>query len=89
MPGVGNAVLMILLDINHFAGKDQFLQETEKFLSSVRQTPKIPGVAEIILPGDMERKTREQRLKTGIQIPDGTWIQIKKLAEEYKVEIPR
>ena len=43
---------------------------------------------EIMLPGDPERKTKAQRLHTGIKIDDGTWDQLMTLANKLQVAIP-
>ena len=40
------------------------------------------------LPGDPERRTREQRLKEGIPIDDGTWGQLVDLAGKLAVALP-
>jgi uncharacterized oxidoreductase len=85
LTGTGNTVLMVLFDVSQFAGKDHFVKESGKLAGYVRSTPCAEGVAEIQLPGDPERKMKQQRQKTGISIPDGTWQQLCKLAEELKV----
>ena len=41
--------------------------------SYVRGVPLIEGVKEVTLPGDPERRTLEQRRKSGIVIDDGNW----------------
>ena len=88
MPGLGNAVVFVLWDVTAFGGRECFLQSVSGLVEFVRQTPCAPGTSEIVLPGDPERRMREQRLQKGISIPDGTWNQIAKLAQELSVQIP-
>ncbi len=88
MPGLGNAVVFVLWDVSAFGGPDCFLQSATELTDYVRQTPRSPGTSEITLPGDPERRMREQRSREGVSIPDGTWSQIAKLAQELSVQIP-
>ncbi|MCE9531327.1 MAG: Ldh family oxidoreductase [Planctomycetes bacterium] len=88
MPGLGNSVIFVLFDINHFGGSEHFLKETGNLASFVRNTPTAEGVKSITLPGDPERLSKQKRLVDGIPISDGTWATLAKLAEELKVKIP-
>lgn len=88
MPGIGNSVLMILLDPKQFAGYDHFLDQSGKLTQYVRSSPCAEGVDRITLPGDPERMTKEKRLREGIPISDGTWQLLMKLAGELGVEVP-
>lgn len=78
MLGRGNAVVFTLWDVEAFGGRDHFLATAGGLSEYVRNTPRAAGVAEIVLPGDPERKSRERREREGIEVADGTW----KLVEE-------
>jgi uncharacterized oxidoreductase len=84
-----NAVLFVVLDIAQFAGREHFLHEVTALTENVRNCPRADGVAEILLPGDPERRSKAQRLKTGIPLDDGTWGQLLKLAEKLNVTVPQ
>src|SRR5262249_9152949 len=88
MPGVGNAVLFVLFDIEHFGGVPHFLQETGNLTRSVGETPCAEGVSAITLPGDPERTSRLKRSVEGIPISEGTWALLSKLAAELNVATP-
>jgi uncharacterized oxidoreductase len=88
MPGVGNAVVFALWNINAFGGRDSFMNSAGSLAEFVRQTPRAEGVSEITLPGDPERLMLAKRQRDGIPIPDGTWLQIAKLAQELGVPLP-
>lgn len=72
MAGIGNAVVFAAFDPQAFGGVDHFLGQTDGLTEFVRGTPTTPGQT-ITLPGDPERRTKAERLKSGISIPDGTW----------------
>jgi uncharacterized oxidoreductase len=88
MGGRGNTVVFVLWDIDMFGGREHFLEAVGGLMEYVRNTPRAPGVEEIILPGDPERRSREQREKTGVPVSEGTWALLAKLAEELKVVVP-
>jgi uncharacterized oxidoreductase len=85
---VANAVLFILLDIDQFAGAGHFLKEIQAVAESVRTCPRAEGVAEILLPGDPERREKARRLENGIPLDDGTWSQLVDVAKRLRVSVP-
>ena len=88
MPGLGNGVVFALWDVDSFGGRECFLSAVGGLSDFVRDTPPAPGVAEITLPGDPERRTRTRRRAEGIPIPDGTWALLTNLAVELGVGVP-
>jgi uncharacterized oxidoreductase len=84
-----NAVFFLMLDIAQFAGAEHFLRETTGLTQNVRACPKAAGTQDILLPGDPERRTKAERLKTGITLDDGTWGQLTTLAQRLKVSMPQ
>ncbi|HEX3149931.1 MAG TPA: Ldh family oxidoreductase [Gemmataceae bacterium] len=88
MPGLGNSVVFVLWSINLFGGREHFLNAVGGLSEFVRGAARGPGVAEITLPGDPERRARERHLVDGIAIPDGTWALLSKLAAELDVALP-
>jgi len=86
-PPSTNGVFIIAVDPEGFVGREAFERRTGEVLRKVRATESEPG-GRVLIPGDPEWETREQRLKEGIPIPDDTWTQIKGLAEELGVPVP-
>lgn len=83
-----NAVLFIVLDVDCFAGTEHFIQQVRGLAENVRNCPRGEGVAEILLPGDPERRERARRMQAGIPLDDGTWGQLKELATRLGVAVP-
>jgi uncharacterized oxidoreductase len=88
MPGLGNSVVFVLWDVEAFGGRNDFLCAVGGLTDFVRDTARAPEVAEITLPGDPERRSRERRQAEGIPIPDGTWASLTRLAQELGVSAP-
>ncbi len=83
-----NAVFFLVLDIDHFAGAEHFLEEVNTLAQNVRTCPQAEGVTEILLPGDPERRTSRQRRAAGITLDDGTWGQLVEAAQRLRVPVP-
>jgi uncharacterized oxidoreductase len=45
----------------------------------------VAGVDQVLIPGDPERKTRAERTRNGIPLPDDTWAAIVNTAREVGV----
>lgn len=88
MLGRANCVVFVLWDVEMFGGSEHFLSAVGGLTEYVRSTPRAPGVAEIQLPGDPERRAREKRMAEGVPVSDGTWKLLTTLAEELKVAVP-
>ena len=87
-PPSGNAVLFVLFDPAHFAGGEHFLREVTGLADNVRTCPRVEGCAEVLVPGDPERRARTRRSVEGITLDDGTWGQLAELAGRLKVALP-
>jgi uncharacterized oxidoreductase len=84
----GNSVVFVALDVAQFAGAEHFLGEVTGLAERVRACPRAKGAAEILLPGDPERREVARRRQSGIPLDDGTWGQLVKKAQALKVTPP-
>lgn len=85
---VGNCLFMLVLDPDHFGGRDHFRREVAALVAFVRGCPRQEGVAEITLPGDPERQTRRRSASEGIRLDEGTWTRLVELADRLGVAVP-
>jgi uncharacterized oxidoreductase len=88
-PRSANAVVFVLFDPARFAGAEHFRREITDLAANVRSSPPAFSGATIQLPGDPERRARQQRLKEGIPIDAGTWGQLTDLGEKLGVAVPQ
>ncbi len=84
----GNAGLFVVIDIDRFAGAEHFVREVTSLAGNVRDCPRAEGAAEILLPGDPERRESERRRAAGIPLDSGTLSQLAKKAERLGVTVP-
>jgi uncharacterized oxidoreductase len=84
----GNNVLFLVLDPAGFAGSDWLIGQATQLAEAIRATPRAPGVPAILLPGDPERLTQQERTAQGIPLDDQHWARLVELAARLQVTIP-
>jgi L-2-hydroxycarboxylate dehydrogenase (NAD+) len=72
---------MVAIDIERFVPLATFMAETDRHLRDLRASKRMPGVAEIRMPGDRRRECRIERQRDGVPMPDALLMQLDKLAE--------
>ena len=77
---IGNGLFLQVTDPAAFGEREVFLARVEKFLDYLRSSPRKEGVEEILLPGEPEERTAARR-RSGIEIDDTTWSQVRDLAK--------
>ena len=86
-PRFGNAVFILVINIENFITTEEFKAHVDGLIEHVKSSPKMPGIDEILFPGEIEAKERKKRLENGIFIEDETWGQITKAAGDLGVEV--
>ena len=85
LPRGANGVWLHLLAIERFLPRSEYDGWMAKYVDHIKGCPRMPGVDEILLPGEIERRRQQQREQEGIAIPDETWRQISELAAKLGV----
>ncbi len=81
-----NGMLAILLDPAIFQKEDAFAAEVQRFIAYVKSSAKVSPAGEILMPGEIEERTRAQRRREGIELDEKTWGQILATARSLNVE---
>jgi uncharacterized oxidoreductase len=84
---IGNAVLMLILDVAAFVPAEDFDREVEEFSGWVKSSPPAAGFEEILFPGDIENRERERRGREGIFVEEETWRQIAGCGADLGVDV--
>jgi uncharacterized oxidoreductase len=84
----GNNVFFLVLDPAGLAGSDVLMSQATDLSGWVRATPRASGVDSILLPGDPERRTLEDRTARGIPLDDSHWAKLVELAGRLHVGLP-
>ena len=78
---VANGMLSIILDPSRFQDDAAFAAEINRFIAWVKSSAKATPDGDILMPGEIEERTKAQRLRDGIDIDDTTWSQIVETAQ--------
>jgi uncharacterized oxidoreductase len=90
LPGFtsGNGVLFLALSIAAFRPLEAFLTDGATLCDQIKAMPPAEGFDEVLLPGEPEHRTAEQRRAEGIILDEATWAQLTAAAAELGVAIP-
>jgi uncharacterized oxidoreductase len=84
-PRGANGPIIIVLDPTAFTAFDHFTREVEAQGELITGSSPAKGFDEVLLPGEVELRTRRDREANGIPLPDATWNEITALASELGV----
>jgi uncharacterized oxidoreductase len=82
-----NGMFSIYLNPLLFQNEPGYSAEIERFIAWVKSSAKASPDGEILMPGEIEERTRDRRLKDGIDIDETTWGQIVETAKSVGVTI--
>ncbi|MDP7741086.1 MAG: Ldh family oxidoreductase [Lentisphaeria bacterium] len=84
----GNGTFVIAIDVERFIDLDTFRTEVDGYFKAVKSVPTDPQTDEILIPGEMEYRTRIEREKDGIPFAESTWQTIVDTAASVGLEAP-
>jgi uncharacterized oxidoreductase len=73
---VSNGMLSIFIDPGVFSAESAFYSEVTRFVAFVKTSRTVTDDGEILMPGEIEERTRAQRLANGIELDDTTWAEL-------------
>jgi LDH2 family malate/lactate/ureidoglycolate dehydrogenase len=65
--------------------RDEYYRIADETLARMKAVPPAPGFAEVLIPGEPEARSRQQRLRDGIPLDTTTWQALVATAEELGV----
>jgi uncharacterized oxidoreductase len=71
--GIVNNMFSVVVDPARLAGVDWMLREIDGFVDYVKASPPADPTAPVLVPGDPERRSREERRAAGIPLDPATW----------------
>jgi LDH2 family malate/lactate/ureidoglycolate dehydrogenase len=85
---VRNGHLHIAIDIARFSDPALFKARIDAMVTLLKATPLIPGVREILLPGERAWRTQQQQEREGIPVPVPVMADLLALASRLGVAAP-
>ena len=71
--------MLIALDPAAFMTGEDFEDEAEAFCAALAGTEPARGFDAVLVPGEIERRTRAQRAHDGVPLPAATWSELEAL----------
>jgi uncharacterized oxidoreductase len=71
-----NGLLGIFIDPERIDPQHFFDGEISRYIAYVKDTKSAAGASEVLVPGEVEARTRAERLKNGVPLPDDVWATI-------------
>jgi uncharacterized oxidoreductase len=81
-----NGMFSLYVDPARIDPENLFPQEVKRYLAFVKQAKPLEPGGETMLPGESEVRSREQRGREGIPIPESTWQAIRETARSLGIE---
>jgi LDH2 family malate/lactate/ureidoglycolate dehydrogenase len=86
--GTQNSIVAAI-DISMFTDAEAYKDHVDKAIDGIKGLPKAEGFDQILVPGEPEDATLEERVREGIPLPDGTVQKLRDVAKELGMEMPR
>ena len=83
-----NGIFVLVIDPIFFGSREIFKKHIDDFIISLKNVRKVPGVNEILMPGERGLRERKKRLRDGIIIDNPTWEAVSQIADDLDVKIP-
>lgn len=80
-------MLVISIDPSYLSEAETSGRLVDQFFERITRTAPAPGFAEVLIPGEPERRERERRRSTGIPVPEKTWDEIGARARALGIEL--
>ncbi|MFQ6080302.1 MAG: Ldh family oxidoreductase [Candidatus Bathyarchaeia archaeon] len=77
----------LAINVDAFIPVQDFKAKVNKVIHELKSRPSPAGYAEVLIPGEIEYRTEQKRLKEGIPLGHETWQILEKLCEKLKIDI--
>jgi LDH2 family malate/lactate/ureidoglycolate dehydrogenase len=76
------------IDIGAFTDLARYRAEVDRLIDGLRTLPRAEGATEILVPGEPEDRSMEERRRRGIPLPPGTAENLRRVAARLRVPLP-
>jgi ureidoglycolate dehydrogenase (NAD+) len=76
------------IDLAAFTDVEDYRDRVDRLIDGIKALPRADGVAEILVPGEPEDRSAEERERLGVPLPAGTVENLRRVAERFAVPLP-
>lgn len=83
----GQGVFQMAIKVDAFKPIEEFKTEMDKLIRVIKGSKKAPGFSEILIPGELERRTKREKQLKGIYLSPRTWDELVQTGRKVNVNI--
>ncbi len=80
--------VVVAINISMFTDVEDYKEHVDNLIDGLKALPRAEGVSEILVPGEPENRTYDDRSRNGIPLPEGTIVRLRRVAEKLDVRFP-
>ncbi|MGH7320697.1 MAG: Ldh family oxidoreductase, partial [Candidatus Rokuibacteriota bacterium] len=80
--------IVAAIDIGTFTDVGRYTEHIDRLIDAQKRLPLAEGIAEILVPGEPEDRSADDRARHGIPLPDGTIRNLRSVATRFDVTLP-
>ena len=84
----GAGHLLIVIDVAAVADRAEFASRMEGLVDETRSAERAPWADQILVPGELEDRSRLDKERNGIRLAPATWAGLRELADATGVPLP-
>jgi LDH2 family malate/lactate/ureidoglycolate dehydrogenase len=84
----GNPTLILAWSVDSFVAREIFDAHVGALITRIHTSSAADGVEEVLLPGEIEARTRAKRQREGVPVSAGVWHELSNLGAELGVAVP-
>jgi len=77
----------IAFDISRFMPVEQFKERMDRYIDEIKMEPKAPGIEEILIPGELEHRCAQERMRKGIELPPAVERELDEWGKQYRLDL--
>lgn len=89
LPDNKTGTFMLAINVDAFRGFAEFAGAVDRRLAEVKAVPPAAGFSEVLVPGEPEVRTRAERARDGIPLPDNTWEALVETGRRLGLDVVR
>ena len=82
-----NGLALIAVNPGVFGPLDEFKKRMGTMVQYMKNTQPAPGFKAVLMPGELDFRTKEKRLRNGIPLAERTWEELKGIAAELNITL--
>jgi LDH2 family malate/lactate/ureidoglycolate dehydrogenase len=86
-PPLTYGTFMMALRVDAFRPFEEFTSSVDRRFGEIKDVPPAEGFEEVLVPGEPESRTKAQRVREGIPVPEATWEKITAIAAKYNLDV--